>query len=779
MSRALVGIAITVQMATAVATAAPKDWQFEVGATAEESRANWNRVTAGEELARGKAVEFTPAPNYDLTNDDNDAYDLTDGTLSQRMDDRVWFMKDAVGWHFDSGMQNAGSVLFRIDLGAEQPIGQIAIRLMGGREQITLSLPNAIEFLASNDGKNYFRLQQMTKLLPAERELSDFKTGYLVPEEGKAYMHPFFCRVPVRARYIAIRITPEADVYTDQISVTKADGKTPLQELNSFPPVRVFTDGFAVRPKLDSFVVTTNAITPNWILLQSFGNEDTKTTDYSFRLQVPRGLRLMPQSKPAFTEIAATAGARRYEFKGLRLSDGKTPLFFETVSGETVAAGAKAKFTGVVNGKESLTLDYPVQLVAIPKVPKTITDTFKISLGWITNEEQREWPGYLKNLRDMGFGEVPAHTMYWGANEAVLSTDGRRQLEFLQQARGAGYGVVLEESPFHAMLNVVRREQNAGTINEEEAGHIYTQPEGKTGKTLNPLYRGKYYQDELKRVAAMTALVNPDQLHLDIELWYHAVADAKSDPRAIQAWKQSGKSWEDFITDAGTQMLADVVKAARAAVPHRKLVVGLYASDPKHPLQDAIFDWSKIYPGILDIAQPSLYVQGRITDVASRIRFDYEAMKARKVTPWLTAGTYGEFDPRLLEPMVLETLLNGAGGITYFQYIDFDPMDFYYHAKALAILGQFPALMKEGRPVAYKGGNNSALHYTCFASAKERLILVGNYGRSRNTNVSLPIEVKGVRTVTVVGGKTLPVRNGAVSLQVPAGGYRLVHMKNA
>ena len=75
----------------------------EVERTYGWDRAEWQRVTSGEELARGKEVRFFPKPNYPLTTDDNDAHDLTSGVLSARKDDRVWFSKDAVGWHYGVG----------------------------------------------------------------------------------------------------------------------------------------------------------------------------------------------------------------------------------------------------------------------------------------------------------------------------------------------------------------------------------------------------------------------------------------------------------------------------------------------------------------------------------------------------------------------------------------------------------------------------------------------------------------------------------------------------
>jgi hypothetical protein len=210
----------------------------------------------------------------------------------------------------------------------------------------------------------------------------------------------------------------------------------------------------------------------------------------------------------------------------------------------------------------------------------------------------------------------------------------------------------------------------------------------------------------------------------------------------------------------------------RQAVPQKKLVVGLYNSDPRNKIYNSLFQFDKIYPGIVDIAQPSLYVQGRPEIVAERVRFDYDAMQARRIVPWLSAGTYGEFDPKRMEPMVLESILNGSRGVTYYIFGDFDPMDFYYHSKALASLSPFEKLLQTGKPIVYKG-DNPALHYTAFASANEALILVGNYGRASNTKVNLPLPFKSAKKARM-DGRPLRVNGNSIALNVPPGEFRLI-----
>jgi hypothetical protein len=748
-----------------------------VGKNAAESRAKWQRLTTGEYLARGKPVQFFSKPNDPLTTDDNDPYDLTDGQLSTRADDRIWFNKDAVGW---LSVGTATGILMVVDLGQQQLVGQIAIRMLGGKEQGVLELPSAIECLASADGTHYHSLQRMSKLTVAESELSDFKTAFYVPEEGKPFMFPFVCRQPVRARYIALRVTPQSGLFVDQLSILKAEDATAPKNPESYPAAQVFTAGVAITPKTGEFVVTTNVTTPNWFQVQDFSGLDAQKSQPGFRLEMPEGLELLPQSKPPFKEVPpANAGMRNYEF--IRLSSGgvnsdttvRGPLYIAKREGMEIPQNAIVTFTGLLDGKASHTLEYPLKLVEIPFVPHL--PGLDVSLAWMVDKHEQDWPDFLEGFRKLGFGFVSTFPRYFSKQNGMWSAATRRSLDFLQEARRQGYRIVYNESPFHVMDANIRAAQKAGKIAPAEALEIFNQVDNKPGKGISFRYRGHYFQEEIKRVAEMTALVQPDHVYLDIEMWYSSVQESKQDPRVQAVWKASGKTWDDFITDAGTDALGSQVKAIRAAAPGKQLTVGLYNSDPGRPLIEGFFQWNKMYPGIIDVAMPSIYVQGRALDVAKRIRTDHDALQNRKIIPWLTAGTYGEFSPDLMEPMVLESILSGAGGVTYYAFSDFDPMDFYYHSKALATLAKFPKLLQTGKPIAYQG-SNGALHYTGFASDTEALVLVGNYGKARQGKVNLPLLAKSVIKAVIVDGEKLPIRNNAVSLAVPPGEFRLVHM---
>ena len=87
--------------------------------------------------------------------------------------------------------------------------------------------------------------------------------------------------------------------------------------------------------------------------------------------------------------------------------------------------------------------------------------------------------------------------------------------------------------------------------------------------------------------------------------------------------------------------------------------------------------------------------------VAKSIAANRALLPANDIIPWLSTGCYGEFDPVRTRDMVLETLANGARGVTYYWYGDFDPGHFKYHAEAIDIVSPIEDIFVDGQPIVY------------------------------------------------------------------------------
>ena len=121
--------------------------------------------------------------------------------------------------------------------------------------------------------------------------------------------------------------------------------------------------------------------------------------------------------------------------------------------------------------------------------------------------------------------------------------------------------------------------------------------------------------------------------------------------------------------------------------------------------------------------------------------------------------------------------MNGAMGITYFQASDFydSPLDFYYHAKALAEIQPYEDLVLDGA-VTEITVSNKDFTYSMLAKDKEIILLVGNYkGAKPGTIVNLPFKAKKV--LDLRGGEKVQVKGNELFFKVPKDEIRLFYIK--
>lgn len=747
--------ALDIQTANVLAPALAAAANMQV----REDRQLWLDRTKGTNLALGRPVRLVPPPDYRLTTDPGDVHDLTDGKLSSNADDKLWFDRQAVGWYF-----GGGTSYLQVDLGQEEPVERLVIRCLGGTTG-NFKFPAGFELFVSRDGKVYHAAAAMQKLMPNEAVQSDFRRYYFLEENGEKYQtraYPFALNAQADARYILLKITGASDsIFTDELAILKAETKA--ADYNAAyrqPGLAIPMEGLIVRPRIAELALIRGIPAPQRFTINDMRSEAAKQEAASVVLEVPSGISVLGDHTPKTVQKGA-ARYRHYEFPAKKAGK-KAPLIGPTLYlAVTKEDGLPAFIYGRSGGVDQFVTTLPIRVVALPEIP-----AFKrlhVSLSWMGETDSGAWPDFLNQWRKLGFNAVATFPRWWNPQAY------EEHAKFVADARAAGYAVIMNDSCFHMMA----RRQPAGS-------EVYCQIPGKEHTMLCPSYRGDLYVKEMARVENCTRMSRPDYVFYDIECWHDAVTSAPQCTRCCEGWRQSGKSMPEFLFDCGTRQMADLKQAIRkgaAAAGIKTPLIGSYSREPLRP-QYGIELFDRTYPDFLDMAQPSLYVAGRVRDVHDRIRGDHKLLKNKKIIPWLTAGTYGEFDSRKMEPMVLEALLNGAGGVTYYCFGDFtdSPLDFYYHAKALAELRPYEDLIVEGDVLEPKGSNRE-LTYSAIQRGGELLLLVGNYGNADpRTSYRIPFpavsQVKDLRSGDLVGCAT-----SSFTFEVPKGDIRLFYIK--
>lgn len=721
---------------------------------------NWREIVAGNNLALGKEMAFAPIPLYRRTTDGTETRKLTDGTWKN---ENLPGSKSAVGWGYVNGQIN-----MILDLGDEKNIGHVVARFFGGEQWPSVVLPRRIVVSLSGDGRTYHEAASLTKVTGGESELAKEKPDsyFYIPETGTSFTHPFVLNVQKKARYVALNVTPGVNnLFSDEIFVMES--KTPEQcaSLEGLPAVHFVSKGLEIRPKKEELVITTNTVTPNYVYVSDMRSPEAKKSAARVFIDLPPGIEVKTGWKGT-AKRDENAKTNRWIVDNLWTPEKpdwqgmEGPLYFIAGKDAVFSENATATFSTDDADSAQNAVTTPVRFVEIPDVPEL--KELSVSLAWMIERDHAYlYPDFFKTWRRLGFNTVSTFPRY------ALSDEEREQLrQFADEARKEGYRIAFNESPFHVMEQTYAKE-----------AEIFTQIGGERGKHLCPVYTGEFYRKEMKRVAENAKLVRPDIIFWDIELWYRSADESKRCSRCREAFEASGmKDWDTFMYTQGTRMLHDLFNSVKGSAPAGDSpLVGAYnlVADPRY--YHNVFDFLQNYPDSLQFGMPVLYVRGDVQKVHETIRKNNIAMKNRDIIPWLTTGTYGEFPAYKVEQQILETVLNGAKGFTYYRFQDHDPMDFYHQVIALRLLAPYEQLLKNGGRLALEESNEN-LAYTAWGDDREALILLGNY-RENSDPQSTGIRIIDRDIIELQDVKTGESINITDTLRLEANEQRLLRCK--
>ena len=743
---------------------------------AGEYRRLWYSRIQGENLALNKPVRFATKPDYWTTlKGGTDGKDLTDGRIcgGDGESEVLMFHPQAVGW-FKSATHGINLL---IDLGAVRSVEKVVIRVYGGARMPNQILPSRLEALVSVNGTHFYRTAALTKLMPGEKDQADWEHSYYVPEQGEPFSYPFELTVKTEARFVGLRLTGHSDfVFSDEVAVI-AGADSPKDDLytedNRTP---FFLSGLVFRPQKNVMYISTNINTPHFFIASdlrggSSGEAVKAANDTRWVIEMPREVELIscPWGTP-IVEATEEDGRPRSRFVFGRQPSGRSAFYFQVAKGKALPEDAYAVFYGLASDCEPNRVRVPVNPLVIPEVPRL--EALHTSLAWTMIDEQMSYPGFFKAWRHLGFNTVSTFPRYWtepgpGYWHGQVTEDRKA---FLREARSLGFKVLHNESPFRPL-------HGKRTRYPEVLSRL---PDGKTGD-MCPSYRGRYYGEEVQRIGECFEMTNADFVFYDIELWYNGVREAANCLRCQEACAKSGKAMDAFLYEQGTEMFRhykeEIQKRCAAMGRESMPVIGSYNHHAVHPTHHGIIDFWQAYPRYIDQAQPSLYVRGSALAVHESIKGNYQLTKSKNILPWLTTGCYGEFASEKIEPMIYEALLNGSAGITYYAFQHFDtPLDFYYHAKALATIARYQAFIVKALPYAIDPGHTALTPSALVDRDKKRLmILLGNYGSPRDitTTITLPFEsTASVRDL--LQGKELNTNNNQVGVTIKGGGFVLL-----
>ena len=729
-----------------------------------DNRQAWFDMTLGKRnLALKKPVRFIPRGNYHLTQDKagqapKDATDLTDGSLTKRSADTIWFDRAAVGFY-----GGVNTVFMQLDLGKVEPVDFIALRALGGSES-GFRWPKKFEVYVSKDGEKFFTATEMVKLAPAEAYQSDFVKTYYYPENSQwqqSQCKTFKLHVKADARYVVVKLTLDKHFFSDEMAVIAADEKgSDFNRAYDGKGFAIPQDSLTAQPRLPELAVVKGVAAPQALSISDYRVERTRIKNAEVILELPEELTVYNR-----TCEKITVNGRKYNRYHLPTQDGLKVSYIYILSNEkTPDTLPPANIYVVYDGKTGFKQTLPIKIVTLPEF-----QTFKklpVCLSWMTTEVTMDsYPDCLKNYKRFGFNGAGVFPRFW---IRTPNADPSEKLKKYEEIRKAGLTLFMNDSAMHEMIRT-----------QKQGSEVYCLT-AKPSKLTCPSYTGEFYQKEMDRIARCVVMSKPQHVLLDIECYNYAHRrSAVECSRCREAIKKSGLTPTEYIFSCGKRLIADISKAlekgAREAnIPTPQLhMYDLDRLDNAH----GITRFTDVYPQYIKSSQPSLYIGGHPAVIQKNIRGNRKLLGNRDIMPWLSTGCYGEYDSYLVEPIVLEALMNGSGGLLNYAFNHFadSPLDFYYHALAVMKLAPYEELLAGGEYLEITGSNDKQF-YSMVKKGNELLLLVGNYYKADPaTTVELPFakaEVKDLNTGKVFNsGKSL-------NLNITPGGFGLYYVKS-
>ena len=749
--------------------------------TPGKMRALWRERIKGVNLAAGRKVSFLPKPNYPLTaKGGTDDTDLTDGRLG-KPNEMLWFNKEAVAWY-----RALHGVTIVVDLGSVQPVEKAVMRINGGRLGGGVTFPVILEAWVSRDGKNFHLAHSMKKVAESESNVADWKELYYLPETADestpVYVYPFELKINADARYVAVR----APIYTalmmisDELAVMKAapeNRKNPdynsAYKKNSRPLVH---SNMIIQPKLDVFYVASNMKLPNWLSADCrLPDENVK---FAYSINLPEQVlfteeKSWPQTPRTLVRTERKNGRVVYYFEPKMKFDAflRTisqfqfgPFFFST-NGKEIPDGQKyVVFTTFVNGKENYAHKMPLEILNIPEVADL--KRLNISLAWTENRHFASYPDYLDTQKKLGFNTLPLFP---------LSKDAPQAGKLIREAAGRGYLIRQQMSPSHLLPVWHKNETEFKCVGAEKL------------RSVCPAYRGRYYTEMLNAIKNAVRDYPADYVTFDEEVWGVPILEAMTKCSRCDALRKSKKmDWKTYLEWAMADYLSAYKKAvhegARAA-KRKPPVMSFYALVPDNIKTTSVgkvcfLGYPNLWPKFADELQDSYYGRSSLT-ASIRARNVFASVKnPAKICAWITGGSGAHTEtayPARTGQHLIETLMNGAGGIQYFMYPSFEsPLDYYYHARAMKLIQPYEDILMDGSLDFNFSGTDKSLRYTKRSLGKVDLILIGAYESVGAKKTVIPMN-GAKNAVDLISGKAIEInKDGTASVTVPADDFILI-----
>lgn len=676
-------------------------------------------------VALGKKVLFSPAPaRYKAGN-----AGLTDGKLITGENLDLYGRTDTASWHFP------GKVNIAVDLGKLHHIDEIAIRLQNGsRDNIANSgrlFPGWVEAFVSDDGENYIKVAEFSQWNKGE-----FEKFNISQNRGAFEIDVLrFKDLKAQGRWVGLRIYGASKSASDEVYVFG----TPATE-KSAPEKVGQKSGFTVTHPQVYFHKPYLEVANNIPLPVPIGvSLPAKMSDSNVDLEidVPEGLDILAGSVGkvdvnSLKPEQLSNGKKRFTFsaKDVKHSKKYGNLYLQaTTWKDGQSADLQYRFS---DGKwQSPELSIPVRAVHVPDAPRL--KSIMTSMGW-SWDIPSGWPDVLSVFKTIGLNTINVMGEYGVSKKVSAAVD---------EARKSGFFISAIDSPLAALVKDVRQ-------NHPDRREIFDQfANGKDSNKFCISYRGKYYHQEVQRVADTIAKVNPDFASMDIEPWGNeGPVHSRNCLRCQADFKESGLgSWEEWQQVKGKEIINDLIAATQKSlkkVGGKTPKIGSYNFSFEHVYQGGVFNFDDFYPNVLNTSQSSIYTNLQPADliyIGDKVRNARQKMEHSNVMPWLTPGDAGSFPGSAFQWSLLEAYTNGSSGVWFWSNRVWDSEDLIAYNKVIRAIAPVEEVIIDGELVGDSATVQGTGRVSGMRLGSRMVLLVADYFQENGDLVKLSLNL--------------------------------------
>jgi hypothetical protein len=213
-------------------------------------------------------------------------------------------------------------------------------------------------------------------------------------------------------------------------------------------------------------------------------------------------------------------------------------------------------------------------------------------------------------------------------------------------------------------------------------------------------------------------------------------------------------------------------------------VAGMYGLQSTEVMEH-VFNFHKLYPQTIQVAQPSYYSPMNSIDllnIAQMVHDNRAQMPHSDVIPWLTPGDANPIPAEAFKWSILESYCNGARGVYFWSRNCWDGENLLAYSNAIRAIAPAEDIIMDGQLINNEASAEAPGHLSGMKNGNAMVLLISDYMKKSsgtltlNLNISVPSKLIDLQNGKVIE-QNLHVGKNIVEVNLEENRARLLEVK--